>query len=146
MSRRWSALGSRDSRMRSRAATMAITPIGTLMKKIQLQSMCSAIRPPTRGPIASAIADTPAQIPIAIPRCSTGNVAEMIESVAGIISAAPIPCTVRAPISISPLVASPQASDEAVKTTSPAMKMRRRRPRKSASLPPVSMSTANVSA
>ena len=69
----------------------------------------------------------------------------MIESVRRIISAAPIPCTVRAPISISPLVASPQASDEAANTTSPAMKMRRR-PRKSASLPPVSMSTANVSA
>ena len=91
------------------------------------------------------MAETPAQIPMAIPRSWTGKVAEMIESVAGIMSAAPMPWTERAAISISPLVASPQASDDAVKIARPVMKMRRR-PRKSASLPPVSMSTANVSA
>ena len=55
--------------------------------------------PPSSGPIASAIAETPAQIPIAIPRSRGGNVAEMIESVAGIISAAPTPWTARAAIS-----------------------------------------------
>ena len=48
--------------------------------------------PPTSGPIASASADTPAQIPIAVPRCRGGKVAAMIESVAGFISAAPAPC------------------------------------------------------
>ena len=36
----------------------------------------------------------------------------MIDSVAGFIIAAPTPWTTRAPISTSPLVASPQASDE----------------------------------
>ena len=41
------------------------------------------------GPIASAIAETPAQMPIASPRCRGGKAAEMIASVAGIISAAP---------------------------------------------------------
>ncbi len=50
------------------------------------------------GPIASASAETPAQIPIAWPRCFGGNVATMIESVAGFISAAPTPCTARAAI------------------------------------------------
>ncbi len=40
-------------------------PIGTLMKKIQFQLTCSVSRPPTSGPIASAIAETPAQMPIA---------------------------------------------------------------------------------
>ena len=69
------------------------------MKKIQLQLMCSVIRPPTSGPIASAIAETPTQMPIAVPRCRGGNVAVMIESVAGFISAEPTPCTTRAPIS-----------------------------------------------
>ena len=49
--------------------------------------------PPTSGPIASASADTPAQIPIAVPRSRGGNVAAMIESVAGFISAAPAPCS-----------------------------------------------------
>ena len=70
---------------------------------------------PTSGPIASAIADTPAQIPIAIPRCRGGKVAVMIESVAGFISAAPTPWTTRAPIRKCALGARPQASDERVK-------------------------------
>ena len=61
------------------------------MKKIQFQLMCSVITPPTSGPIASASAETPAQIPIAIPRWRGGNVAVMIESVAGFISAEPTP-------------------------------------------------------
>ena len=77
------------------------------MKKIQLQLTCSVIRPPTSGPIASASAETPAQIPIAVPRCRGGNVAVMIESVAGFISAAPTPCTMRAPISKSALGGEP---------------------------------------
>ena len=54
-------------------------------------------------------------------------------------------CTVRAPMSIPPEVASPQASDESVKIARPVRKTRRR-PKKSASLPPESMRTAKVSA
>ena len=69
------------------------------MKKIQPQWMSSVSSPPTSGPIASASAETPAQMPIAMPRWRGGNVAVMIDSVAGFISAAPIPCTVRAAIS-----------------------------------------------
>ena len=102
MSSRCSAEVSRDSLITSRPTIRPRTPMGTLTKKIQLQSMCSVMSPPMSGPIASAIAETPAQMPIAIPRWCGGKVAEMIESVAGSISAAPTPCTVRAPISISP--------------------------------------------
>jgi hypothetical protein len=69
----------------------------------------------------------------------------MIESVAGFMSAAPAPCTIRAPIRNPALGASAQASEELAKTARPAMN-RRRRPRRSASLPPVSISAANVSA
>ena len=87
---------------------IARIPTGTLMKKIQLQSMCWVMSPPTSGPIASAMAETPAQMPIAIPRCRGGNVAVMIESVAGFMSAEPTPWTTRAPISQPALVASPQ--------------------------------------
>ena len=82
------------------------------MKKIQLQLICSVMIPPTSGPIASASAETPAQMPIAIPRCRGGNVAVMIESVAGFMIAAPRPWTTRAPISKPAFGASPQASDE----------------------------------
>ncbi len=66
-------------------------PIGTLMKKIQFHAACSVMSPPTSGPMASASADVPAQIPIAVPRSRGGNVAAMIESVAGFMSAAPAP-------------------------------------------------------
>ena len=88
-SRTW--VSSRDSSMKRKLATIARIPTGTLMKKIQLQSTCSVMRPPTSGPIASASAETPAQMPIAVPRCCGGKVAAMIESVAGFISAAPTP-------------------------------------------------------
>ena len=74
-----------------------------LTKKIQFQLRCSVSSPPTSGPIASASAETPAQMPIAMPRSWGGNVAAMIESVAGFISAAPTPWTMRAAISTSPL-------------------------------------------
>ena len=116
-----------------------------LTKKIQFQLMSCVSTPPSIGPIASASAETPAQMPIAVPRWRGGNVAVMIESVAGFISAAPTPCTVRAAISEPASLARPHHSDAAVKTTSPAMKIRRR-PNRSASLPPVRSSTPNVSA
>ena len=70
-----------------------------LMKKIQLQLIFWVRRPPTSGPTASASAETPAQIPIAVPRCRRGKVAVMMESVAGFSSAAPTPWRVRAAMS-----------------------------------------------
>ena len=69
----------------------------------------------------------------------------MMDSVAGIISAEPTPWTTRAPISSSALPARPQKNDETVKIASPTRKMRLR-PNMSASLPPVSISTAKLSA
>ena len=124
---------------------MPAIPTGMLMKKIQLQLIFSVITPPTSGPMASAIAETPTQMPIAIPRCRGGKVAVMIERVAGFISAAPTPWTIRAAIRDSAPVASPQAREAAVKITRPMTKMRRR-PNMSASFPPLSMRTAKVSA
>ena len=134
-----------DSGTTKIAERTATTPIGTLMKKIQFQEMCSVMIPPSSGPIASAIAETPAQIPIAVPRSFTAKVAEMIERVAGIISAAPTPWTARAPISSGALDESPHASEESVKMTRPIVKSSRR-PRRSPSFPPVSRSDAKVRA
>jgi hypothetical protein len=105
--------------MKIRAANTPRTPIGMLMKKIQLQLICSVSTPPTSGPIASASAETPAQIPIAMPRSRGGKVAVMIDRVAGFISAAPMPCTVRAPMRTSGPVASAQARDDTVKMINP---------------------------
>ena len=84
------------------------------------------MRPPTSGPMASARADDPAQMPIAVPRSRGGKVAAMIESVAGFMRAAPAPCRTREPMSIDDEVASPHMSDASVKTTMPSTKTRRR--------------------
>ena len=123
---RLSCVSSFDSVTSRSVAPMASMPTGTLMKKIQCQLRCSVSRPPTSGPIASASAETPAQIPIAAPRCFGGKVAEMIDSVAGFISAAPAPWTIRAMISISLVFERPHQSDARVKITIPTTKMRRR--------------------
>ncbi len=61
------------------------------MKKIARQLTYSVRKPPTTGPIDSASAETPAHVPIALPRSAAGKAWVMIERVAGIISAAPIP-------------------------------------------------------
>ena len=136
---------SRDSVITSQETTIPRIPTGTLMKKIQFQLIVSTITPPTSGPIASAMAETPAQMPIAWPRSRGANVAVMIESDAGFISAAPTPWTMRAPIRKPAFGARPQASEEAVKIPIPTMKISFR-PYRSPSLPPVIRSAANVSA
>ena len=140
-----SCVSSFDSLISRKLAAIPRMPTGMLTKKIHSQPTCSVSRPPTSGPIASASAEVPAQMPIAVPRSRGGKVAAMIDSVAGFISAAPAPWTIRAPISTLLAVARPQASDEAVKMTIPVTKIRRR-PYASASLPPISISAAKVSA
>src|SRR5262249_42737472 len=134
--------GFRDQHRRSASAA---SPAGTLMKKIHLQVACSVSSPPASGRIDRGSEETPAQMPMAVPRWRGGKVAVMIDSVAGFISAAPRPCTARPPIRTALFGASPQASEAPAKTVSPAMKTSRRRNR-SASLPPVSMKAANVRA
>jgi hypothetical protein len=59
------------------------------------QETYSVSPPPTTGPIASASAETPAQVPIALPLSSGGKVLEMIERVPGIMNAAPMPWIAR---------------------------------------------------
>ena len=108
---RWrSAEVSRDSRTAARAMPMVITPIGTLIRKIQPQCRCWLMKPPMSGPKARASAPIAAQAPTARVR-SRGSVkvATMMASVVGTMSAAPRPCSSRAPISTLPLPASPGA-------------------------------------
>ncbi len=92
-------VSSRDSLAANSVTTIAPAATGRLMKKIDCQETCSTSTPPSTGPIASASAETPAQVPIACPRSCGGNVFVMIDSVAGIISAAPMPWAARPPIS-----------------------------------------------
>lgn len=137
-------VGSRDSataQMVTRAPTM---PTGTFTQKTADQSTRSTSRPPSTGPTASASAETPAQTPMAVPSSFRGNAATMIDSVSGFISAPPTPCPARNAISQSTLGASAQATDMPVKISRPTRNMRLR-PRRSPSLPPSMMRTANDS-
>ena len=101
------------------ASASPMMPIGTLTKKIHCQPSRSTSTPPARGPTRVA---TPAVAPhtlIATPRRSAGKIRVIVDNVCGVSSAAPIPCTTRAAISMSMLPASPHHSDAAVNTVSP---------------------------
>ena len=68
----------------------------------------------------------------------------MIESVAGIISAAPMPWTMRLAIRVVVPGASPAAAEEAANRTIP-IRNTRRRPKMSPRRPPVASRTAKLS-
>ena len=105
-------VSSRDSRVANSVTTTATTATGRLRKKIARQETYSVSAPPTTGPIASASAETPAQVPIALPRSSGGKALVMIERVAGIMNAAPMPWIARPPTSQAWSGARPMAALE----------------------------------
>ena len=122
----------------SNTGLSAITtaPTGTLRKKIHCQPTVSVSTPPTSRPIVPPEAPTAPQMPSALLRSApSGKVVIRIESAAGVIDAAPIPCSARAAINIAPDGASPPSSDASANTATPATKTRRL-PSRSAALPP----------
>jgi len=123
--------------------TTATAATGRLMKKIARQLTSSVSQPPSSGPSARAMALTPAQVPIARPRSAGGNVLVMIDSVPGIISAAPRPWTAREATSQPSVGAKPIVADAAANTTTPIRKTLRR-PKMSPSRPPVTRNTAKA--
>ena len=137
-------VSSRDSSAANSVTITAPTATGRLRKKIARQETSSVSQPPISGPSASAIADTPAQVPIALPRSSGGNALAMIDSVPGIMNAAPTPWTAREATSQPSVGAKPIVAEATAKTTTPNRNIRRR-PKMSPSRPPVTSSTANVS-
>ena len=100
-------------------------------------------KPPSTGPTASARAETPAQVPIALPRSSAGKALVMIERVAGIMNAAPIPWTMRLATSAASLGARPAVAEERAKTVTPKRKPRRL-PKMSPRRPPIASRTAKA--
>ena len=83
-------------------------------------------------------------MPIALPRSWGGKALVMIDSVAGIMSAAPMPWIARPATSQVSLGAKPIAALESAKMTTPKRNMRRR-PKMSPRRPPVTSSTAKDS-
>src|SRR3954447_4222138 len=88
--------------------------------------------------------DTPAHRPSAFARSCGGNVTVMIDSVPGISSAPPTPCSARNTISCWGELARPHANENRVNTASPPRNIRLR-PYRSPRMPPVSSSEANAS-
>jgi hypothetical protein len=102
-------------------------------------------RPPSTGPAASAIADTPDHRPIACTRSrGSGKAAARIARVLGSSAAPPTACSARPPTSAGRLGASPHSAELPVNTTRPARNTRRR-PKRSPSEPAVSSRLANTS-
>ena len=124
------------SASRTGARTSPRMPTGTLTKKIHSHERRSVRMPPKRTPAAAPKPPTAPHAPSARLRSRPSrNVVTRMDSAAGVIMAAPRPCSARAPISDASLHAKPQSSEPTENTTRPSMKMRRR-PRRSAERPP----------
>ena len=97
------------------------------------------------GPIATAAPTVAPQIPNAVPRSRPWNSCERIASETANMIAPPIPCTPRARIRKSGLVAAPQSADASVKSATPPVNTRLR-PRRSPSEPALRTLVASMSA
>jgi hypothetical protein len=84
---------------------------------------------------------TPAHVPIALPRSCGGKAFEMIDSVAGIMNAAPMPWAARQATSQVLLCEKPMKALDRPKATTPKRNIRRR-PKMSPRRPPVTSRTA----
>jgi hypothetical protein len=132
-------VSSRDSRAAHQVIAMPSAQIGRLIQKISRQST-SISRPPTSGPIASARAETAAQIPRACPCCSTGKAWLTIASDSESIAAPPAPWTTRAATRTASSEATAASTEPAPNTAIPIRKTRRR-PAMSPSRPAVTTRT-----
>ena len=112
-------LGSRLSGTSRYPSTSAAPTTGTLIQNTAGQDRNSIITPPISGPRPTPTAAMAAQMLIAFPRSSRGKTSMMIESVAGMISAPPMPITARAAISCPPLAAKAPPTLASPNTSSP---------------------------
>ena len=134
----------RLSRTIGRVIASTSTPTGTLTKKIHSHPAYFVRTPPKSTPAAAPLPPMAPQMPSALLRSEPSwNVVMMIDSTAGETIAAPTPCITRAAISTPIVLASPHASDAALKIVTPIMNIRRR-PSRSAARPPSSSRPPNV--
>ena len=139
------ACGSRESGTRRTAKARPASAIGTLMRNTEPHEKWASSRPPTIGPRANPAPLVAAQKPSARWRsASSVNMLVMIESVDGMISAAPIPMPALAAISMPTRAESAAQVDPAANTASPATNVRLR-PTRSAMLPATSINPPKTS-
>ena len=108
-----------DAGRMTAARAPATTPTGTLTRKTHSQLSQVVSMPPRRTPAAAPPLPIAPHAARAVARWPPEYVVAMIDSAAGVRSAAPSPWTARATMRPSGELASPLASDAAVKTNSP---------------------------
>ena len=135
----------RLSGMRRGVSASTTSATGTFTHSTHSQPRPSVRMPPSSTPAAPPAPATAPQAPSALLRSAPSlKIVETIESAAGEMIAAPRPCAARAAMSWPSVLANPAASEATAITPSPIMKMRRR-PSRSASLPPSSRKPPKVS-
>ena len=141
----WAPTPGSDGTQRSDPATTPI-PTGTLTKNTHGHEKAVVRIPPSNRPLEPPAALTRPQAASAWVRSApSGNVVVRIESEAGVISAAPNPCTARKVSSIPRLPDRPHSSDASVNSATPVTNSRRR-PNRSLARPPRSRKPPNISA
>ena len=136
--------GSRDSGTSITAPSSASATMGMLTRKTLFQSKCSSSQPPVIGPAAMPSPETPAQIAMAFGRSCAGKMFVRIESVVGMIAAAPRPISPRDAISSVADPDSAASAEPAAKMTRPVISARLR-PKRSPRLPAVISRPAKTS-
>src|ERR1044072_7792711 len=99
---------------------------GRLKRKMPRQSRCSISQPPVIGPIATPIPATADQMAMAFGRSCAGKMFVRIDSVVGMIPAAPTPISARDAISADELPAIAARTEPTPNTTSPVTSARPR--------------------
>ena len=113
--------------MTMRVAMIATAQIGRLMKKTDCQPRCSTSNPPTMGPRAMPIPDTPAQTPMARARSrASRKVLVRIDSVVGKMKAPPMPIRPREMMRRSGELANPATAENVANHARPKVSARRR--------------------
>ena len=124
-------------------AITATTTIGTLNKNTDPHQKWSNNAPPTSRPNGTLMAAMPAQMPMALARSSRGKTSTMIESVGGMIMAAPRPMIVRDAINCSVFAEYAANTLDMPRTTMP-VSMIRFLPKRSANDPMVNNMPAST--
>ena len=124
---------------------MTSAPNGRLTRKIQCQDAHWVSAPPASGPMAAAPEITAPHTPKAAARYLPRKTAFTVDSVEGMMKAAPTACTARAPMSDPDASAAAARRLPPTKTTSPNRNMRLR-PQRSARRPVDNSSAARTTA
>ncbi len=139
------AVDARPAGIMPRPYTITPRPIGTFTRKIAGQPNACVSTPPSSTPSEPPTPPIAPHTPSARLRSRPSvNEVAMIARLAGEITAPPMPCSARAPISSVRESASAHASDASANSAVPARNTRRR-PSRSAARPPSSRKPANVS-